>query len=330
MQAHIRFDLPRAEAWVFNSYYSQFPGARMADFRADFMSMAGVFDNAGRDMNGEMARRLGIPVDLMPALVQDTAMRSGIFDADMSTERADTWRRAEELQQSGLAGADPYKMGPGGGLTGDVTQSDNTSGLQGLPTTDLRPTMANSAPLDDNDVRGTLAGMDDAAIAALPLANRMRMIRALFKGYTGGADEACILRILNASRGPDLVTLIDGSDAWDLMYAIDGGNSRSLRAIFVSSYYGLTAQHTAMRLIRKCLDGETAEWEEQMVADILEAHPAGRAMIGELGLAYGGPAEGEDRDFKNGLYKLEWQLDGAEEGQVTAKFGESGLGWWNF
>jgi hypothetical protein len=33
---------------------------------------------------------------------------------------------------------------------------------------------------------------------------------------------------------------------------------------------------------------------------------------------------------KNGLYKLEWQLDGAEEDTVTNLFGSSGLSWINF
>jgi hypothetical protein len=136
MKAHIRFDLPRAEAWVFNSYYSQFPNAKLSDFRPDFMSMSGVFDNAAREMNDDMAKRLGVPVNLVPHLMQDTSMRQ-LFDADMATERADTWRRAEELVGNNLAGNDPYQL-QNGQLTGNVTSSDNQSGLNNLPTEALR------------------------------------------------------------------------------------------------------------------------------------------------------------------------------------------------
>lgn len=50
MLAHIRFDLPRCEAWVFNSYYSKMPGVNIGDFKQDFMSMGGIFDKARKDL----------------------------------------------------------------------------------------------------------------------------------------------------------------------------------------------------------------------------------------------------------------------------------------
>lgn len=49
MLAHIRYDLPRAEAWVYNTHYKP-KKAQIEDFRGDFFSMSGVFDNASREM----------------------------------------------------------------------------------------------------------------------------------------------------------------------------------------------------------------------------------------------------------------------------------------
>ena len=108
MQAHIRFDLPRAEAWVFTgSYGSQRPDdgsnkadyhpARMQDFQPDFMSMTRVFDQAATRMNTHMAEKIGIPPNLMttlmPRMLQDWAM-TNMLDANMASERAATWHRA--------------------------------------------------------------------------------------------------------------------------------------------------------------------------------------------------------------------------------------------
>ncbi len=329
MKAHIRFDLPRAEAWVFNSYYSQYPNAKLNNFQPDFMSMSGVFDNAAQEMNGDMAKRLGLPIDWVPQLMQDTTMRH-LFDADMATERADTWQRAEELVDSGQTGADPYKF-EDGKLSGNATKSDNLSGLNNLPTEGLRPNMDNSlVSKSDSELRTEISNMSDSDIAALPAMQKVQIIRRLLNGYTGSADENTIIRIFEASKATgNLITVIDGADAWDLMYATDGKQAKQLRQFFRANYYGKTAIHTALRLIRKCLDGETAEWEEEMVADILEVRADGHAIVETLGEVYKGPAKGSDAKFKNGLYKLEWQLDGAEEETIHSLFGSSNLSWYS-
>ena len=68
---------PIPEAWVFNHYYAQFPGVHPDDFIRDFMSMAGVFDNAGRLMNQDMQQRLHFPIALTPQLVARYRARFG-------------------------------------------------------------------------------------------------------------------------------------------------------------------------------------------------------------------------------------------------------------
>ena len=58
------------------------PDVHQADFMPDFMSMSGVFDRAGEAMLPDMAEKLGVPVDLVPRMVQDTSMNY-LFGADM-------------------------------------------------------------------------------------------------------------------------------------------------------------------------------------------------------------------------------------------------------
>ena len=64
----------------------------------------------------------------------------------------------------------------------------------------------------------------------MPAVRRVQYLRALQSGMTIGGDETLVLRILRASPA-DLVTVVDGADAWDLMYALDRGNAASLREI---------------------------------------------------------------------------------------------------
>jgi hypothetical protein len=185
---------------------------------------------------------------------------------------------------------------------------------------------------DDGSAHADLAGKTDEEIAALPAIRRVQYLRALQSGAAIGDDEALVLRILRASSA-DLVTIVDGADAWDLMYALDGSSATSLREIFRTQYYGLTAANTALRLARRCMDGETAEWEEEMVADIVEARADRVALIREIGRAY--PTMNGSDDFAKGLNKLEWQLDGADEDRIHAILAADGAApssssgeWW--
>ena len=310
MKAHIRYDLPRAEAWVFNQGYRAMPDVHQDDFMADFMSMSGVFDRAGEAMLPDMAEKLGVPVDLVPRMVQDTSMNY-LFGADMGTERADTWRRALALGAEHPGDVGPYGRDAAGHITGDTTQSDQMSAIGGLSDPSLRPSMTepmNSG--DDDSAHADLAGLTDEQIGALPAVRRVQYLRALQSGATIGDDETLVLRILRrlARRprdgrrrrrrlGPDV-------------RARHAATRTSLRQILIApQYYGATAANTALRLVRRCMDGETAEWEEEMVADIVVTRADRVALIREIGRAY--PSMNGSDDFRKGLNKLEWQLDGA-------------------
>lgn len=62
-----------------------------------------------------------------------------------------------------------------------------------------------------------------------------------------------------------------------------------------------------------------------MVVDVLEDHPDGRALVEEVGRAYyPSGSRSSDAAFRNGLRKLEWQLDGEEQDRLEALFGASG------
>jgi hypothetical protein len=299
---------------------------------ADFMSMSGVFDRAGEAMLPDMAEKLGVPVDLVPRMVQDTSMNY-LFGADMGTERADTWRRALALGAEHPDDVGPYGRDAAGHMTGDTTQGDQMSAIGGLSDASLRPSMTepmNSG--DDDSAHADLASKTDEEIAALPAIRRVQYLRALQSGAAIGDDETLVLRILRASSA-DLVTIVDGADAWDLMYALDGASATSLRQILRTQYYGQTAANTALRLARRCMDGETAEWEEEMVADIVEARADRVALIREIGGAY--PDMNGSDDFAKGLNKLEWQLDGADEDRIHAILAADGTApssssgeWW--
>jgi hypothetical protein len=313
MKAHIRYDLPRAESWVFNQDYRHLPGVRQDDFMADFMSMSGVFDRAGEAMLPDMAAKLGVPVDLIPRMVQDTSM-AYVFGADMATERADTWRRAVALGDERPNDTGPYSRAPDGGYTGDATSADQMSGIEGLSDPALRPSMEDAMDSgDDDSAHEELDSMSDADLARLPAVRRVQHLRALQSGATIGDDETLILRILRASTA-DLVIVVDGADAWDLMYSLGGRERASMRALFQTGYYAQTALFTALRLARRCMDGETANWEEEMVADIVVARPDRVALVTQIGAHYSDMNGATD--FHRGLNKLEWQLGGGEEDRV--------------
>jgi hypothetical protein len=317
MQAHIRYDLPRAEAWVFSSDYAAMENAQLGNFQPDFMSMTAVFDRAAERMNPVIAEKTGVPTDMMPRTLQDLGM-DWWFDADMGTERADTWQRAEGLVANGAGETNPY-TDTGTTLSGDATQGDNMSALQDL-SPDLRPTMEHSAEgFDDDEVRDLAEEQD---LSARGTSDRVRMLRALISGATLDDDEATILTILDASRAAgDLVTVIDGAGAWELADSTHGGEWNAMTEMFRSYYYTRTSRATALTLILRCLDGSTSEWEEAMVADLLCLRSDGRALVADIGAHYGGGG------FTEGLNKLEWQLTGAEEDRIAATFGESGTFW---
>ncbi len=316
MQAHIRFDLPRAQAWVFSSGYKDMDRAAMADFSADFMSMTSVFDQAAIQMSVEMGDRVGLPAELVPRMVQDFVM-AYVADADMATERADTWQRAIELTDNGLEGRNPYTEDlEGNRLMGDITGVDTLGGLQQIPSTGLRPSMEASAPqLDDDASRTMSSGEIDAASSS----HRIRMIRGLVRGVTFDGDEDTVLSVLGASvRAGDLVAVVDAASAWDICYALDGKQYEAVRQLLIRHYYPHTARSTARTIVERCMRGMTLEWEERMIADIITCRPDRRSIVEAIGQNEGGGR----RAFTVGRDAIYANVDWSEQDDVERVLGQ--------
>ena len=71
-------------------------------------------------------------------------------------------------------------------------------------------------------------------------------------------------------------------------------------------------------MLNTCIIGDTSEWEEEMIADLLVLRNDGRQLITRLG---------EGDGFTAGLCTVEWQIDGTDQDRVEAVFGTSGR-WW--
>ena len=101
MQAHIRFDLPRAIAGCFQSYYAGLPGIGLGDFHPDFDAMGPVFDQAQTSLNPEIAAATGVPARVL------TQAATHAFPAyfDVAAERRTTWTKSAELVAAHTAGA---------------------------------------------------------------------------------------------------------------------------------------------------------------------------------------------------------------------------------
>ncbi|MBZ9714205.1 DUF5995 family protein [Deinococcus multiflagellatus] len=168
MLAHIRFDLPRAEAWVAQSYGQKY-GAKPSDFKPDFFRMSGVFDIAGRKMYGDIQRLLNngsvsgavgtwAVFQGIQANLTDGAMRY-VMGADMSTERLVTWRRMTALVGQGLTPQNPYTL-KDGKLTGDITKTPQAGigNLNKIAPDAIQPVMAGIQPTSTVDRYGDVLG----------------------------------------------------------------------------------------------------------------------------------------------------------------------------
>ncbi len=102
MQAHIRFDLPRAIAAVYETHYAD-SGRSLSDFAADYHRMQPVFDKASLDLLPEIKAQTG---GLDPGTWQ-WVQRSGmkvIFN--VPHERQIAWEKAELIVQGHREGID--------------------------------------------------------------------------------------------------------------------------------------------------------------------------------------------------------------------------------
>ncbi len=309
MLAHIRFDLPRSLAWVAKDYNEKY-GSNMDDLQPDFFSMAGVFDNATRDMVPVIINelgRMGYAMDATTVKVMQSgnwmnlAMREGL-NADMSTERLDAWDRAEALYRDGLP-KDPYEL-KNGKLEGNVTKADNDSSIRQMQPDWLRPDDAGiepnlvgvvsrglsgaartgiTDPLQDF-TRGMQIALDinisDALIKVWKPEYRARVLLEFVKGSRRlheAAQFAC-LRILRLAD-EDLTLVMDMVGAYDLLELMDGSLLNDVQILFGKKYYPETALNTIVSQIAKWLEKGTSERPKAEIRALYTSKPASEKKL---------------------------------------------------
>jgi hypothetical protein len=99
MEAHIRFDLPRAIAAVYGLHYSGIPGASLGDFKSDFFKMGEVFELANAALTEEIDADESVFRYLDPSS-WNWAQDAGFpFIFHVGLEREMAWEKAEFVHQ---------------------------------------------------------------------------------------------------------------------------------------------------------------------------------------------------------------------------------------
>jgi len=315
MLAHIRFDLPRAEAWVAQSYTRRY-GAKISDFKADFFRMSGVFDNASRSMFKDMRSLLGkapVSSSLVNVMIDHnltgTAMRH-MIGADMSQERLDTWKRAEALSAQGLIPKNPYMLKQGQ-LSGNVTTpgASNTAVLKRLNPATLRPDAESINPPTNKRYIQGIKGVFSSTVETLseevivvelmkyqnPIQSaktstdeRATLLLKLIKTPGGNAffsqesrGDQLVLTVLrvSAQRG-DLSLLMNMVDSATLLPILSPGSAQEAGRFLVSSrYYSALEPVNATNQIRKWIEaGDTASNIRQ-AALLFQALPTAKQQV---------------------------------------------------
>jgi hypothetical protein len=102
MEAHIRFDLPRAIAAAYTTHYEGIPGASIARFRGDFFAMGSVFERAQVALNGEID---DAGTDFWPFNWEGLGEAVFPFFFHVGLEREMAWEKAEIIARSARLGA---------------------------------------------------------------------------------------------------------------------------------------------------------------------------------------------------------------------------------
>jgi hypothetical protein len=105
MEAHIRFDLPRAIAAVYEQNYAGIPDVSLADFHQDYNRMAPIFDQATADLRPEIQETatLGMFDPMSWGWLQDAGMP---FMFLIPMERDHSWEKAETIVSGHQRGVD--------------------------------------------------------------------------------------------------------------------------------------------------------------------------------------------------------------------------------
>jgi Family of unknown function (DUF5995) len=100
MEAHIRFDLPRAIAAVYDLHYAGIPGAGMSNFKADFFRMGEVFEQANDALTKEIDEDESWLRSFDPTSWNWSQEAGFPFIFHVGLERNMAWEKAESIHQN--------------------------------------------------------------------------------------------------------------------------------------------------------------------------------------------------------------------------------------
>ncbi len=278
-----RFDLPRSLAWVYDEYREKY-GAKTDDFRADFFSMAGVFDNATRQMFPEIEKQLklmgkdedaGMVRVMSEGDLANNAMNN-LLAANMSTERLMAWYRMERLVSEKKVGDNPYEL-KNGQLEGNVTRgADHEQNINSMSVPPGLTGIKND--LGQYFTQGALGAliaiMDQGTnedlvrewlkeygkkLPELPAIHRAGMLLTLIMGNWSLNDGQSdfVLKVLEASQERnDLVSVMDMVGQYDLMVQISLKGRTELTVLLQENYYPKTALNTIYSQVLKWENGQ--------------------------------------------------------------------------
>jgi hypothetical protein len=311
MLAHIRFDLPRALAWVMQDYNNKF-GAKPTDLRSDFFSMSGVFDNATQQMFPLIQKALKANQETILGIIGEDdavqqvtdrnwigmAMRTWL-NADMNLERLEAWERAEIMFRTGMASNNPYTLNSSNQLQGNVTNGNHQGmlgnvqpSLNGIGNNTL-PQLARGAdgvlrtgatdPMWDV-VGGALSStVSDAQIQGYSLLQASRIIFEFLKGGRLLPDTASdfIVRIIKGfEQKGGLVPLMDAVNAHDVLEQMGEGIQKTTSEYLRKNYYPNTTFNTVYSQILRWIANPTSIGRSRSIRHLYESrNSADRILI---------------------------------------------------
>ena len=230
------------------------------DFIEDFMASTYVFEQAVGDMLTEMDQYFDIPASWAPDLLLDYAM-DNVMSADMNSERADTWKRSQEIAE--LEYQVPYGYDKYEGFFGDITARDNNQGLRDLPK-NSRPSMDRN--LDQTQWVGSHNHW--TSDNQLDTIGRIRKLREITKAsvidgaFFVNVDQE-MFSILNYSLAKgDLPIVINGVGSWFILQKAD--NKAPFREFFKQHYYPELDFFTILAVLRRADRTE----DQQTIEDV--------------------------------------------------------------
>ncbi len=200
---------------------------------------------------------------------------------------------------------------------------------------ELKPSMDDSAyklsTESAGSIKARISSLGSEGLKRTGAVERVRWIRRLIRGATYDSDRQGVMAVLAASKEVgDITIVIDAADAYDISQSFGAFDNlaysrTSLDAAYLRDYYSRTAAVTAIRLIQKCIVGETSNWEKSLVVNILEVRTDIKDVVTDIGKKH--PDKKYD-DLNAGVAAIRWAVKTPTGGfgdRAIAAFNKAGI-----